>query len=233
MNINQGPYQRLIDIIDAILIKNEAATKPTFFLHPSDIPSLPAASRGSDILEEFLANLESKEIIPKTDNHFIIDRKAVEKIKKQSIEKPDLLTYSLPKLDKAAENKLLAERQYLLDKAQVGKLSDGNAIKLADHKISFNDDQATISVGKHQCVLPPYKNEHFFCRAMFAHRANEPIDWSLVYKLMTGGQEEVADAKYRRTVQDTMYALNNRVKEVINTDDALFTWENRTIKRNY
>ena len=231
MNINQGPYQRLIDIIDVILTKNEATVKSEIFLHPSEIPSLPQNSHGVIMLCDFLNTLEKKGVILRIDNSADI-KKLIENAT-NSANPFDFAIYKITKLDKAAEQKLLAEKQSILEKAQAVISSSGEKISLSDNKLSFDDNQAIISIGKRQCALPPYKNEHYFCRAMFAYKPNEPVDWSLIYKLMTGGQEEVADAKYRRTVQDTMYALNKRVKEIINTDDALFTWENRTIKRNY
>jgi hypothetical protein len=105
-------------------------------------------------------------------------------------------------------------------------------IKLKDKQIKFNDTEATIEVGDLQCPLPAYKNEHFFCRIMFQYLPQEPVDWSIVYEKITK-TEAINKEKNKRMVQDTMYALNKRVKEVINTDDDLFTWQERTIKRNY
>lgn len=106
-------------------------------------------------------------------------------------------------------------------------------IKLNSASVIFNDEKAMLAIGKQICSLPPFKNEHYFCRAMFSRPVKEPVDWSLIYQEMTGGHEEMPDPKNKRTVQDTMYALNNRIKEVANTDDALFTWENKSIKRNF
>lgn len=210
MNIPESPYQRLIDIIDTILVKNEVSQGEDLYLHVLDVLSLPQNVLGTQILEGTLKTLEKKGILPAFTGH----------------------TY-LPKIDKATEKKLIAERQALFDRTKTDVIDRGDKVSLKDEGISFDDEEATIQVGKRKCALPPFKNEHYFCRAMFSYRPNEPVDWSAVYKQMTGGHEDVAEAKYKRTVQDIMYALNNRIKEVINTDDMLFTWENRTIKRNF
>lgn len=102
--------------------------------------------------------------------------------------------------------------------------------------VKFDDNKATISIGNTKCQLPPHKNEHFFCRAMFQCPVNEFVDWSIIYenmdKINEFNNKEGAN-KEKRSVQDTMYALNNRVKEVFNTNNNLFTWKNKSIKRNY
>jgi len=111
-------------------------------------------------------------------------------------------------------------------------------IKQIDKKVTFDDEKATIEIGEQKCPLPPYKNEHYFCRAAFEHPVNEPVDWSIIYERMTGyyeayyGKPPVIRRNWR-SVYDTMRAVNERIKEVINTNDNLFTWQEKTLKRNY
>lgn len=109
---------------------------------------------------------------------------------------------------------------------------------LKSQEIKFDDDKSLIQIGKQNIPIPPYKNEHYFCRAIFEHAINEPIDWSIVYEKMTGfheayyGKPQKTEENWR-IVYDTMRAINQRVKDTINTNDDLFTWQEKTIKRNY
>lgn len=111
-------------------------------------------------------------------------------------------------------------------------------VKLGSEEIKFNDEKAIIEIGNKKCPLPPYKNEHYFCRAVFEYPVNEPIDWSIIYEKMTGYYETYYGKPPEirenwRLVYDTMRAVNERIKEIINTDDNLFTWQEKTLKRNY
>lgn len=103
---------------------------------------------------------------------------------------------------------------------------------LADAEISFDDNKTTLMFGSSTCSLPPFANEHYLCRAMFSYPKLEPVDWSTIYEKMFG-LEHVNDNENLRTVQDAMYAVNDRINEVFNTDDKLFKWENKTIRRNF
>jgi hypothetical protein len=78
--------------------------------------------------------------------------------------------------------------------------------------------------------LPPMKNEHCLCRAMFKYRINEPVDWSLPYEEMTGDREIADHNKAKRMVYDTTKSLNSRAKEHLGIDE-LFSWQGKTIKR--
>jgi hypothetical protein len=98
-------------------------------------------------------------------------------------------------------------------------------------QINYNDDEPAINVGNKKVSLPPYKNEHYLCREMFERKINESVDWSIIYEKMTG--EESTDKENWRTVYDAMNALNKRIQEICNTDNSLFTWRGKMIKRNY
>lgn len=106
---------------------------------------------------------------------------------------------------------------------------------LSGNTISFDDDKAKIAIGNKECQLPAYKNEHYFCRAIWQHPVNEFVDWSTVFENMdkTLNSNKKGTEKDKRSIQDTMYAVNKRIKDVINTEDDLFTWKERSIKRNY
>lgn len=109
---------------------------------------------------------------------------------------------------------------------------------LALQRIIFNDNRAMITAGDMKCQLPPYKNEHFLCRAMFQFPPKEFIDWSIIYEKMENiklTDEAKSDSKNKdkRAIQDAVYAINDRIKDVFNTNDKLFTWKEKSIARNY
>ncbi|PWB38378.1 MAG: hypothetical protein C3F02_04385 [Parcubacteria group bacterium] len=109
---------------------------------------------------------------------------------------------------------------------------------LFNKKISFDDEKITIFVEDRAVPLPQFKNEHYLCRAMYEYKINEPVDWSIIYEKMTGYYEAYygkpsPTRENWRIVYDAMDALNKRIKEIINTNDNLFTWQEKTIKRNY
>lgn len=110
-------------------------------------------------------------------------------------------------------------------------------IDLKSAKITFNDEEAVIKIGNQKCQLPPFKNEHYFCRAMFQFPIKEFVDWSTIYEKYEGMESKNKmpsnPKKDKRTIQDAMYAINKRIKEVISTGDNLFTWKEKSIKRNY
>jgi len=116
------------------------------------------------------------------------------------------------------------------------EIDDISKINLSDNNISFDDDKAKIIIGKKECQLPAYKNEHYFCRAIFQHPVDEFVDWSIIFenmdKTLNSGNKKDS-TKDKRSIQDTMYAINKRIKGVVNTDDDLFTWKDKSVKRNY
>jgi hypothetical protein len=101
----------------------------------------------------------------------------------------------------------------------------------AQGSLVFVDHEATLMLGDAVAHLPPMKNEHCFCRAMFKHRINEPVDWSLPYEEITGDREIPLDhEKAKRMVYDTCQAVNDRAKRYLSID-RLFVWEGKTVKR--
>lgn len=144
---------------------------------------------------------------------------------KQGLENIAKAKIAHKKYDKEAFEKLLTELQK-------------SKIKLSKQKIKFDDENATIEISNQKCALPPYKNEHYFCRAVFEHKANEPVDWSIIYEKITGYYQAYygkppASRRHWRLVYDTMRSLNERIKETVNTDEDLFVWQEKTVKRKY
>ncbi len=101
-------------------------------------------------------------------------------------------------------------------------------------KSNFNDKKPAILIGKKTISLPPYKNEHYFCRVAFKHPVNELVDWSEIYEKMTGNDVFKGGDKSKtewRVVYDAMEAVNGKVKK--QTDNTLFEWKEKTIRRLY
>ena len=100
-------------------------------------------------------------------------------------------------------------------------------------KVEFLDDESALKLGDRKCALPPYRNEHYFCRIAFEHQINEPIDWSAIAEKMDMLREDVKGTeRNKRSLYDTVRAINKRVKEVLGIDE-LFIWEGNTIKRTH
>lgn len=108
--------------------------------------------------------------------------------------------------------------------------------RLSDSKVTFDDDKAIIRIDDTICQLPPFKNEHFFCRAMFEYPANEPVGWDVCYEKMTGYYKELYEKSKNtknghRMVFDTVRNLNKRIQEVANVSENLFICQQKTIRR--
>ena len=102
-------------------------------------------------------------------------------------------------------------------------------------KIKFIDTEAAIVAGTHRCNLPPNKNEHYLCRAMFARKINEPVDWSIIFEEITGsemGAEGLSEPE-KKSIRDTMFLLNERIKSCFNTKRRFLKRRSGTIIRNF
>ena len=109
---------------------------------------------------------------------------------------------------------------------------------LNNYPIEFIDEKAILRWNNKDCEMPPYKNEHYFCRVMYnsQHPIKVAVDWSIIFEEMEEFPDKSKgrdDSKDMRSIQDTMYALNKRVKDVFNTQDSLFSWKNKSVVRNY
>jgi hypothetical protein len=107
--------------------------------------------------------------------------------------------------------------------------------KAVGGKLKFIDKEAALIMGDKKCSLPPFKNEHFLCRAMFKHAKGKPVDWSEVYETITGyyqesyGKPPKTKENYHR-VYDPVQQINQRVKKDLGTE-KLFDWREMTITR--
>jgi len=110
-------------------------------------------------------------------------------------------------------------------------------IHLENTTIDYDDNKPSIKIGKKEVALPPYKNEHFLCRAMYEYRKGEAVDWSIIWEKMTGYDENPDKPEPQKSdwhsVYDTMRALNKRIQECISTDNFFLVWKEQTITRNY
>lgn len=130
-------------------------------------------------------------------------------------------------------------------KSQTGHFSkiepaQKNNVELDKIAISFSENPPAIIAGTAQILLSPHKNEHWLCKAMFNSeiQVGEPVDWSVIYEKITGYYQEyfgkpINKRENWRVVYDTVEALNKRVKKVLNVDSNLFTWQDKTVRRNY
>lgn len=114
---------------------------------------------------------------------------------------------------------------------------DVPTISLKGAEIVFDDDSAQIKVDGTVCQLPPYKDEHLLARAIFEYKKDEPVDWSVAFEKMTGKEPEKSDktsmSTEERKVYDATNALNKRIIEVINTENKLLCWKDKTITRRF
>ena len=107
-------------------------------------------------------------------------------------------------------------------------------IKLKDLTIDFVDSESVIILGGERCTLPPDGNELFLSRVMFAQPINTPIDWSIVYKEITGNDSSSqGKEKEKRVVWDTGRLVNRRISNFTGTEDKLFSWHDKSIIRNF
>lgn len=120
-----------------------------------------------------------------------------------------------------------------------GHAKERRSLKESD--VKFDDNIPAIFVDDVRCDLPPFKNEHFLCRVMFARRVGEATDWSTVYEEMESrgpasqgaGKATKTAAQEEQTVKDAVHALNERLQEVTGTEEQILTWSKKTIRRNF
>ncbi len=113
---------------------------------------------------------------------------------------------------------------------------DKRDTKLNFGKVEFDNSKAVVLIDEYICQLPPDKDEHFFCRAMFSHPAGEPVSWDICYEEMTGVEPDLMTNRRQmrpeqRKVYDTMLRINNRIQKGTSINKNLFIWKNQTIRR--
>lgn len=136
------------------------------------------------------------------------------------------------------------ERKYIdllvTAKKELGsnKIKSENKVKLSNHKISFDDEVSTLKIGDFCSVnFPSHKNAHYLLRKTFSVRKNEVVDWEEIYEETQGMKTTTTDKKeiekHKKSIKDTVLAINKRVKEVAKTDSKLLAWEINCVKRLY
>lgn len=109
-------------------------------------------------------------------------------------------------------------------------------IKLSDYEITFDNETAQLKVGNFLTAnFPPHKNEHYLLRKVFSFRKNEAVDWQDIYEEISGTESKTIDKdeveRQKKSIKDTVRAVNNRVKEVCNTDSDLLSWGIKNVTR--
>ncbi len=99
--------------------------------------------------------------------------------------------------------------------------------------VEFDDTKPEIIVNGKTCSLPPAKNEDYLAKAMFSREIGEFVDWSIIYKEMTGSNAVIGQLKDQKTVRDAVNRLNKRIKGIFGVGDKLLDWENKSIRRNF
>ena len=111
------------------------------------------------------------------------------------------------------------------------------AVQLSDSKINFDDETATLHIGKTTVRFPSHKNEHLILRHMFGCRIDEAIDWELVYETISGHTQNKINKKdiekRKRSVRDGVSAINKRIAEVANTETKLITMKDSSVIRHF
>lgn len=106
-------------------------------------------------------------------------------------------------------------------------------INLKDKKAEFDEVTSAIIINNKRCSLPTAKNEEYLARAMFSREVGESVDWSIIYKEMTGSDNVIGNIKNKKTLTDTIDRLNKRIKNTLGIEDKLISCENKTMRRNY
>ena len=131
-------------------------------------------------------------------------------------------------------NLLLQELDRLTPKYQTPGLS-GQPISLADQSISYDSKKSAVLVVEHKVFLPIDKNEDNLCQVMFKHQVEEKVDWVDVFIRIKGLEPSFESKKImtknKTCIRDTVHRLNKRIKQALNTEDDLFEWDNKHVRR--
>jgi hypothetical protein len=209
----------IINLIDFRLINTEDIENYPIGFFLEDFIKLNLSEDDFRVLLKFLLKKGLLNNINTTDEDFEIEpgRKIDYRIYPEQF--PGIFVVEINKNYNTLKNQLLRELK---------NESNNSKINLSDFEVIFNDTKPALLIGDKECPLPPFKNEHYLCREMFKIPKNEFIDWSLISERM-----DKSENIKMRSIQDALYALNDRVKEIIGTDDNMLSWQNKSIKRNY
>lgn len=106
-------------------------------------------------------------------------------------------------------------------------------IEISEEKVRFDIRESTIFIGKRECNIPKDTNMYDLCEMMFAKPAKTPIEWVEIAERITGMDFNQLKKTHQRTIKDTVYALNEKINEKVNSKDKLFSWKNKFVLRNF
>lgn len=102
--------------------------------------------------------------------------------------------------------------------------------RFSDCVIRFDDQIPAIFIDNQEVPLPEYGKEHYLARSLFNRKKNEAVDWSIVYNDMQS-KKGIPDKEEWRYVYDAYNDINKRVQDILSTEEKLFNWSEKTIKR--
>jgi hypothetical protein len=199
------------DVLQAIWSLYEASSRPDSVLVP--VARLTIKGRSVELIDGIIEGLKQEGVF-------------------QDWERKDRY-YDLKHIDHDIFPEIYQEIGYVYKKLakEYQRKSKKKQKKNLDLKnLIFSEEESAIKNENLNCSLPPYKNEYDLCKVMFEKKIGIPIEWDIVYEKMTG--DENFENKWR-VIYDTMRRLNKRFVESFDTKRELFTWQNKTIKRNF
>lgn len=114
-----------------------------------------------------------------------------------------------------------------------GNYAESKSISIKEKKVEFDEVTSTITINGKKCPLPPATNIDYLARAMFSREVGEPVDWSIIYREMTGSQAVIGSKTNKKSVEDTVLRLNQKIQNIFGTEDKLISCKNKSIIRNY
>jgi len=122
-------------------------------------------------------------------------------------------------------------KMYLDERLGVKTKSKSTSIK--DKIVEFNEVTSTVIIDGKKCPLPPATNMDYLARAMFSREVGEPVDWSIIYREMTGSQAIIGSKKNKKSVEDAVHAINQKVLNILGIEDKLICFKNKSVIRNH
>lgn len=111
------------------------------------------------------------------------------------------------------------------------KESSTDPIPLVLGEVTFDDVTAKIHFGNHACGLRRGSKQHLLCRVMFGRESKIPVSWDEINEEICGNSERGTE-KDKRSIQDAVIAISEKMA-LKNVEDALLTWNNGEVIRNY
>lgn len=106
-------------------------------------------------------------------------------------------------------------------------------VSLKDITIRFNLDNGNLTLGSKIIPLGTDTDQYYVCKFMFDEKIelHKSYPWDEIYELMTG--DDNPDPKRWKKVNNAMTAVVDKVKRALNTENKLFDYKNKGVRRNY